>query len=123
MFSAEHHMLLIHDLEHGKARLDALNGAIKERSKELQKAYKEAEQANKLKTIFLHNMTNQMIEPTMTIRDNVNTLSQYNKETSEESLNQLVDSIIHKSQSITKLLSQMITATEQEMKEEKGGEA
>lgn len=105
------------------SELDALNGAIKERSKELQKAYKEAEQANKLKTIFLHNMTNQMIEPTMTIRDNVNTLSQYNKETSEESLNQLVDSIIHKSQSITKLLSQMITATEQEMKEEKGGEA
>jgi methyl-accepting chemotaxis protein len=68
-------------------------------------------------------MTNKMIEQTMTIRDNVNTLSQYNKETSEESLNQLVDSIIHKSQSITKLLSQMITATEQEMKEEKGGEA
>lgn len=105
------------------SELDALNGAIKERSKELQKAYKEAEQANRLKTIFLHNMTNQMIEPTMTIRDHVNTLSQYDKETSEESLNQLVDSIINKSQTITKLLSHMIADTEQEIKEEKGGEA
>ncbi|MCR4647108.1 MAG: hypothetical protein K5695_17165 [Oscillospiraceae bacterium] len=34
MFSAEHHMLLIHDLEHGKARLDALNAAITEADNE-----------------------------------------------------------------------------------------
>ena len=47
--------------------LDQLTNQLKEHGKELSIAYREAQKADRIKTAFLHNMTNQMIEPAESI--------------------------------------------------------
>lgn len=105
------------------SQLDELTETIKERSKELQAAYKEAKKNDKMKTVFLHNMTNQMIAPANAIADDVTTLCNYDKETSGKSIRQLVGSIQQNGIAITKLLNNLINLSEQEMDEEKGGKS
>lgn len=105
------------------SQLDELTETIKERSKELQAAYKEAKKNDKMKTVFLHNMTNQMIAPANAIADDVTTLCNYDKETSGKSIRQLVGSIQQNGIAITRLLNNLINLSEQEMDEEKGGKS
>ena len=104
-------------------KLDELTETIKERSNELQVAYKEAKKADKMKTVFLHNMTNQMIAPANAIADDVTTLCNYDKATAQKSVSQLVGNIQKNGTAITKLLNNLINLSEQEMDEEKGGKS
>jgi sensor histidine kinase YesM len=104
-------------------QLDELTETIKERSKDLQAAYKEAKKADKMKTVFLHNMTNQMIEPAYAIADDVSTLCNYDKATADKPISQLVGNIQQNGNTITKLLNNLINLSEQEMAEEKGGKS
>ena len=103
--------------------LNALNNAIKEHSEELQVAYKQAKKADKMKTIFLHNMTNQMVAPAYAIADDVATLCDYNKETAGKSINQLVGDIQQNGNTIAQLLNNLIDLSEKQMDDEKGGES
>jgi methyl-accepting chemotaxis protein len=76
-----------------------------------------------MKTIFLHNMTNQMVAPAYAIADDVATLCDYNKETAGKSINQLVGDIQQNGNTIAQLLNNLIDLSEKQMDDEKGGES
>ena len=103
--------------------LHKLTEAIQERSKELDKAYQRASKADRMKTVFLHNMTNQMVDPAFSIDESVTMLKPDNKNTEKKSVNQLVENIQQNGNTITQLLNNLINLSEKEMSDEKGGEA
>ena len=103
--------------------LNQLTDAIKERSEELQAAYKQAKKADKMKTVFLHNMTNQMVAPAYAIADDVMVLCDYDKSSGGKTIGQLVGSIQQNGTTITQLLNDLINLSEKQMDEEKGGES
>ena len=103
--------------------LNQLTDAIKERSEELQAAYKQAKKADKMKTVFLHNMTNQMVAPAYAIADDVMVLCDYDKSAGGKTIGQLVGSIQQNGTTITQLLNDLINLSEKQMDEEKGGES
>lgn len=103
--------------------LHELTDTIQKRSKELHSAYKQAKKADHMKTVFLHNMTDQMLEPTFAIDKDVSALNHYDKETSNQPVNELVDNIQQNGNTITRILNNLINLSEKEMDQEKGGEA
>lgn len=89
----------------------------------MQAAYKEAKKADRMKTVFLHNMTNQMIEPAYAIADDVSVLCNYDKEAEGKEISQLVGNIQQNGNAIAQLLNNLITVSEKQMDDEKGGES
>ena len=83
----------------------------------------QAKKADHMKTVFLHNMTDQMLEPTFDIEKDVTALSNYHKGTGTKSVNQLVDNIQKNGDTITQILNNLINLSEEEMNQEKGGES
>ena len=110
-------------LDVNMSQLAELTTSIHERSSELQAAYKEAKKAEKMKTVFLHHMTNQMVAPANAIADDVSTLCEYDQATADKSIRQLVGNIQQNGTTITKLLNNLINLSEREMDEEKGGKS
>ena len=103
--------------------LEELTETVKQRGQELQEAYKAAKKADKMKTVFLHNMTNQMVAPAYAIADDVSVLCNYDKQSAAKSISSLVGDIQQNGTTITQLLNNLINLSEQEMDEEKGGES
>ena len=103
--------------------LKELTDASKQRSEELKVAYKQAKKADRMKTVFLHNMTNQMVAPAYAIADDVSALCDYDKSSKEKSIRQLVSCIQQNGTTITQLLNNLITVSEKEMNDEEGGES
>ena len=66
-----------------------------------------------MKTVFLHNMTNQMIAPANAIAEDVTVLCNYDKDTAEKAVSQLVGHIQKNGTAITKLLNNLINLSEQ----------
>ena len=104
--------------------LHELTDTIQEHSKELHIAYEQAQKADNMKTVFLHNMTDQMLAPTFAIDEDVSALSHFDKATSTQTVSQLVDNIQQNGDTITNVLNNLINLSEKEMvMEEKGGES
>jgi methyl-accepting chemotaxis protein len=75
-----------------------------------------------MKTVFLHNMTDQMVAPTFAISEDVKKMSHYDESASPQTINQLVDNIQQNGNTITQILNNLINLSEKEMEQEKGGE-
>ena len=102
--------------------LHELTQTIQERSKELHIAYEQAQKADRMKTAFLHNMTDQMVAPSFAIDEDVSALSHFDKKTSTQTVNQLVEDIQQNGDTITQILNNLINLSEKEEDlEEKGG--
>ena len=71
-----------------------------------------------MKTVFLHNMTNQMVEPAFAIDEDVAALSNMDGSMSKERNSELVDNIQENAKTITKALNNMLTLSEEEMRKE-----
>ena len=56
------------------SELEQLTNTLHERSEVLRKAYRQAQEADRMKTAFLHNMTNQMTGPSDAINKSVEAL-------------------------------------------------
>lgn len=100
--------------------LKELTETIKERNEELQVAYRQAKKADRMKTAFLHNMTNQMVDPAFAIESDVIAMCEGG---SDKRIGQLAEHIQQNGDTITRLLNNMIELSEQEMNQEKGGES
>ena len=61
-------------LDANVSELNGLLATIEERGRGLRKVYGQAQEADRMKTAFLHNMTNQMMEPAKAIAASVNRL-------------------------------------------------
>ncbi|SEA12099.1 methyl-accepting chemotaxis protein [Xylanibacter ruminicola] len=94
--------------------LESLKNTLYQRCEGLRKAYDQAKKADRMKTSFLHNMTNQMTEPADAIEKDVLQLcSQSDRDTA-----QLVSDVQKKGKAITELLKNLISMSDDEMRKE-----
>ena len=91
----------VHDLEQ-------LKDTLQERGKELRTAYEKAQKADRIKTKFLHNMTNQMLSPASMIGDYVTSLCDASHHREQQEIRPLVDSIEHQGNMIVGTLDSML---------------
>lgn len=93
---------------------------LQERNEVLKQAYIQTQEADRVKTAFLHHMTNQMTSPAGTIVKSVTELcNHYHDYTSQEATDE-VDIIQSESQVITQLLDNLIEAAEGSTRKEDG---
>ena len=92
-----------------------LSETLKKRGEELQATYEQAQAAERMKTNFLYNMSDQMMEPVDGIRKRVLTISDPSKQLTEEETDQLVDGIQQRGDKVTALLNQLIAESEKIM--------
>lgn len=102
--------------------LHELTDTIQKRSKELHIAYKQAKKGDRVKTAFLHNMTDQMLNPAFAIQNDVAALNHFDREASAMSVGQLVDDIQQNGTTITLILNNLINLSEKEIEQEKEAE-
>jgi methyl-accepting chemotaxis protein len=94
--------------------LESLKNTLYQRCEGLRQAYDEAKKADRMKTAFLHNMTNQMMAPAEAIENDVQQLCSQ----SERDTTQLVSDIQEKGKTITELLKNLISMSDDEMRKE-----
>ena len=95
--------------------MNQLSATLKERGEELQATYEQAQAAERMKTNFLYNMSDQMMAPVDGIRKRVQTINNTYGELSEKDITQLVDGIKQRGEKVTALLNQLITESEKIM--------
>ena len=93
--------------------LDQLTATIKKRGDELRSVYEQAQKADRMKTSFLHNMTNQMIGPAEAIVRDVAALSD-NSQDRQHDTGRLVGDIHSNGNTITDLLKNLINISDDE---------
>ena len=92
--------------------MQQLSATLQERCEELQATYEKAQAADRMKTNFLYNMSDQMMAPIGDIYQKVNTISDRGRELTEEDIDRLVDSIQKQGGKVTALLNQLIKDSE-----------
>lgn len=92
--------------------MQQLAKTLKERGEVLQAAYEQAQGADRMKTNFLYNMSNQMMSPVNSICHSVMTISKNHHEMNEEETNQMANEIRQQGGKITALLNQLIEDSE-----------
>jgi len=86
-------------------QLKLLTATLQERGQVLDEANRQAMEADRMKTAFLHNMTNHMVAPIGSISESIDKLS---GNPSQEDFNREVDSIGRQSKTITEILNDLL---------------
>ena len=94
------------------SEMKQLSDTLQERGEVLQAAYEQAQAADRMKTQFLYNMSNQMMSPVKSIFSDVMTINDSYDKLTDEDCNQLADNIQQKGDKITGLLNQLIAESE-----------
>ena len=110
----QHFGLMQQSLASQVSELEHLSETLEERGEVLQKAYKQAQEADRMKTAFLHNMTNQMLIPSETIRQSVQNLCQDLQNISTEEALHEEETIQEQGTTIIQLINNMIKSAENE---------
>jgi methyl-accepting chemotaxis protein len=98
--------------------LEQLTTELKQHGEELSKAYKQAQKADRIKTAFLHNMTNQMLEPSESICQDVETLCNPDKKGEQKDTSKLANDIQQNGTTIAELLKNLIYMSDEDMRKE-----
>ena len=101
--------------------LEKLDVELQGQGERLRVAYHQAQAADRLRTSFLHNMTNQMLTPVQIILDRVNKLS--HPQTSDpHDIDSMADDIQKQGELITELLNHLLELSRETTgKEEENG--
>ena len=97
--------------------LRSLTDTLQKRGEELQAAYDKAHAAERMKTNFLYNMSDEMMSPASEISQSVKTVSDKYTSLSDEATRHLVENIRDDGDKITALLNQLIANSEKIMKD------
>ena len=89
--------------------LEQLTARLQQDGEHLRIAYQQAQQANRVKTDFLHNMTDQMTGPAECICETVSRMSGH--EAGKQETDQLVDAILQNGNTIANLLDDLINVS------------
>ena len=92
--------------------MNRLTTALQERGEFLQQTYEQAQEAERMKTNFLYNMTNEMTTPVNNISHDVKTISIRCNDMEEDETNRLVKDIQRHGDKVTGLLNQLISDSE-----------
>lgn len=96
-------------------QLEELSANLKERNEELEKAYIQAQKADKMKTIFLHNMTNQMVDPSNQITVNVSSLCNLYESGQMDESETVVENISEQSKVMVDMLNDMLQTANKDL--------
>ena len=96
--------------------LEQLKTTLQQHGEDLNVAYNQAQKADRMKTAFLHNMTNQMLGPAEAIEKDVNALC--NDNTGNQNISQLSDDIQQNGSTIAELLDNLISISADEKRKE-----
>jgi methyl-accepting chemotaxis protein/sigma-B regulation protein RsbU (phosphoserine phosphatase) len=101
--------------------LENMNIELQERGERLRVAYHQAQAADRLKTSFLHNMTNQMLSPVQIMSERVTDLYQMQTMKSQD-VDRMADDIQKQGEVITDLLNHLLELSKEATgKEERHG--
>ena len=89
------------------SELEKLNKELQGQGERLRVAYHQAQAADRLRTSFLHNMTNQMLTPVQIISDWVNKLSRLQTPDAND-VDHMTDDIQKQGEVITELLHHLL---------------
>ncbi len=98
--------------------LEQLTTDLKKHSEELDTAYRQAQKADRMKTAFLHNMTNQMLAPSDAILKDVETLCDTNHKKDRPEMTRLADDIQHSGETIADVLRNLINMSDEDFRKE-----
>jgi methyl-accepting chemotaxis protein len=107
--------------------LEQLTTEMKKRGEELSVAYEAARKADRMKTAFLHNMTNQMLEPSEAISKDVDAffkevtsegVEEMRSEGVKENAAWLADDIQRNSQTVADLLRNLLHMSDEDIRKE-----
>jgi methyl-accepting chemotaxis protein len=100
-----------HSLTNHIGELETLKIKLQKHGEDLQVAYQQAQKAERMKTAFLHNMTNQMIAPADTIDKDVDQL----RNGENPDISSLTNDIVVKGGTIASLLDNLITLSDEDL--------
>ena len=98
--------------------LEQLTTDLKKHSEELDTAYRQAQKADRMKTAFLHNMTNQMLAPSDAILKDVETLCDTNHKKDRPEMSRLADDIQQSGENIADVLRNLINMSDEDFRKE-----
>ncbi len=105
----QHHFLQMQQsLSVHMGELERLTTQLRERGEVLNAAYKQAKEADRMKTAFLHNMTNQMIAPVNKVSECVDDLCTNYSEKGEDDIEVMAGNLQKQSAVITNLLNDLL---------------
>ena len=96
--------------------LEQLKTLLQERGEVLRSAYNEVQEADRLKTSFLHHMTDQMIPPVNQIDMDVKTLCDHIHDVEQDEAHRLTDDIQSQGKTLTELLNNLLDISQEKMK-------
>jgi methyl-accepting chemotaxis protein/sigma-B regulation protein RsbU (phosphoserine phosphatase) len=97
--------------------MEQLTTTLEERGKVLQATYEQAKAADKMKTNFLYNMTNEMIAPVDAICSSVETIRDDYSNLTEEMIDRESGEIMRRGGNIIALLNQLIADSEKKVEQ------
>lgn len=98
--------------------LEELTATLHQRGEELNTAYERVRRADRMKTVFLHNMTDQMEGPAKLISEDVSALCDNNREMSKDEAGRLADDIQEQGKTIAELLDNLLRVSDEETNKE-----
>lgn len=96
--------------------LEQLTSKLNEHGRQLSTAYSQVKKADRMKTAFLHNMTNQMLEPSEAIDHDVEALCSTSH--TEQDTIRLADDIQQNGTTITELLKNLLNMSDEDIRKE-----
>jgi methyl-accepting chemotaxis protein/sigma-B regulation protein RsbU (phosphoserine phosphatase) len=119
----QNHFLQMQQSLAGKSdELEQLTAMLTKRSEELQKAYGQTKGSDRMKTTFLHYMTNQMTIPSDAIDRSITTLCNNYRDISIQEVEHNVDTILQQSNAIIDVLDRMLHTADNESGKERDNE-
>lgn len=107
-----HFIQMQQSLDAQMGELKHLTYTLQQRGENLNAAYSRAQEANRIKTAFLHNMTNQMLAPSGTIVEHVSRLNDTTHDLTPEEADRLAEEIQQQGEAITELLNNLIITSQ-----------
>ncbi|MCR5269660.1 MAG: HAMP domain-containing protein [Prevotella sp.] len=98
--------------------VEQLTNNYRKHGEELSAAYARAKKADQMMTDFMHNMTNQMIPPAHSIFNDVKELSDLRLNKCTKSIDEMASDIERNSQTITNLLSNLLSKSDNDRRKE-----
>ena len=117
----DHFQKMQRSLAAKRNELKQLTSMLKKRGEDLQKAYRQTQGSDRMKTTFLHYMTTQMVVPTDLIERSVIKLSNNYHDMGAQEADYEVGVIKQQSKEVLDLLDHMIEALETEVEESEKG--
>lgn len=114
----DHFQLMQQSLAANISELEQLTATLQERGEELNTAYERVRQADRMKTVFLHNMSDQMEEPAKAIMADVNALCDSSRRMDKDEVVRLTDDIGKQGEAIADLLDNLLRVSDEETNKE-----